>query len=82
VIRAGDLVVPIDELEFLFLTPSMADDENDPIEIAWNDNSIGIVAETLTHNSQRDYYHVRIVVGEVIGWTFSDYIRVIHRNKT
>lgn len=80
-IRAGDLVIPIDEREFLFSSPEKAEDESEPIDMIWGNEDVGIVVKILQFDPQRDYHYVCVVVSEVVGWTFSDYIRVVHENK-
>jgi hypothetical protein len=77
-IRSGDLVVPVDDHEFLFSSPDKVADEADPIDIIWNNDVPGIVIEVLNFIPAREYYHVKIIVDDVIGWTYSDYIKKIN----
>lgn len=75
-IQVGDMVLPIDEREFLFATPNEIKFEADPIEVFW-DTIPGIVIEIQQLDPPQDYYQVKIIVGDIIGWTYSDYIEVI-----
>lgn len=76
-IRLGDLVIPVDDHEFLFSSPDKVADEADPIDLIWNNDVPGIVIEILPFNPIRKYCHIRIVVDDVVGWTYSDYIKKV-----
>ena len=76
-IQVGDLVLPIDEREFLFSSPDKVESEEDPIDMIWEDYVVGLVVDVLEFEPQREYYQVRIMVEEDVGWTYSDYVRVI-----
>lgn len=76
-IQVGDLVLPVDEREFLFSSPDKVESEEDPIDMIWEDYVIGLVVDVLEFEPQREYYQVRIMVEEDVGWTYSDYVRVI-----
>jgi hypothetical protein len=73
-VEIGDLVMPIREEEFLFLSPEGA---VDPLEIDWDRSSIGIVLQVVDFNPPRQYKRVRVVVDGLIGWTYSDYLEPI-----
>jgi hypothetical protein len=75
--RIGDLVLPIDEHDFLFSVPDKIASEEDPIDMIWNDDMPGIVVEVLDLDPPREYYQIRIIVGEIVGWTYSDYVWVV-----
>jgi len=79
-IQVGDMVLPIDEREFLFSSPDKVESEEDPIDMIWENYVAGIVVEVMEFKPQREYYQIRIMVDESIGWTYSDYVRVISRN--
>jgi len=79
-IQVGDMVLPIDEREFLFSSPDKVESEEDPIDMIWENYVAGIVVEVMEFKPQREYYQIRIMVEESIGWTYSDYVRVISRN--
>lgn len=76
-IQVGDLVLPVDEREFLFSSPDKVESEEDPIDMIWEDYVVGLVVDVLEFEPQREYYQVRIMVEEDVGWTYSDYVRVI-----
>ncbi len=76
-IQVGDLVLPIDDREFLFSSPDKVESEEDPIDMIWEDYVVGLVIDVLEFEPQREYYQVRIMVEEDVGWTYSDYVRVI-----
>jgi hypothetical protein len=76
-IQVGDLVLPVDPREFLFSSPDKVESEEDPIDMIWEDYVIGLVIDVLEFEPQREYYQVRIMVEEDVGWTYSDYVRVI-----
>jgi hypothetical protein len=76
-IQVGDLVLPVDEREFLFSSPDKVESEEDPIDMIWEDYVVGLVVGVLEFEPQREYYQVRIMVEEDVGWTYSDYVRVI-----
>lgn len=75
-IVVGDLVLPIDEKECLFSEPDDVEVEEEPIEVIWEDVP-GLVVEVMEYEPRREYYQVRVVVGDVVGWTCSEYIRVV-----
>lgn len=77
-IRPGDLVIPVDEREFLFSSIDQIADEVEPIDMIWMDDRPGIVLEVVPLQPPRDYEHVKVIVDEVVGWTCSDYIRRIY----
>jgi hypothetical protein len=76
-IQPGDLVVPVDDYEFLFSSPDKVADEADPINLIWNNDMPGIVLEVRDFHPPRSYYHARVIVDDMIGWTYSDYIKRI-----
>lgn len=76
-IRVGDLVLPVDEREFLFSTPEKVASEEDPLDVIWSDDTPGLVVEIREFHPSRDYYKIKVIVDEVIGWTFSDYVWII-----
>jgi hypothetical protein len=76
-ICVGDLVLPMEANEFLFSSPEAAVEETDPIDVVWEVDSPGVVLRVLSFSPPREYCHVRVLVGDVVGWTFSDYVSVI-----
>jgi hypothetical protein len=75
-LRVGDLVVPMDSEEFLFSSAFGMD--ADPIECCWSSGP-GVVIGVEDFVPPRGYTRVHIVMGGSIGWTYSDYVRVIGR---
>lgn len=75
-VYVGDLVFPKNDKEFLFSTPDKVEAEEDPIEMVW-ESTPGIVIELLEFEPQKEYYQVKVVVDTIVGWTCSDYIKVI-----
>ena len=78
-IKVGDLVFPRDSRDFLFASPNELKFEADPIELFWDDIP-GVVVDVVKDPGQ-DYSQIRVMVGEVIGWTYSDYVKVIRKSK-
>jgi hypothetical protein len=74
IIYVGDLVLPVDEREFLYSTPDKIESEEDPIDMIWNDEMPGIVIDILEFYPPREYYQIKVIVEDVIGWTYSDYV--------
>jgi hypothetical protein len=65
-VEVGDLVLPCDEEEFLFVHPAGMDP--------------GLVVEVLPNrNVDTSYRRVCVMVGGHIGWTYSDFVHVIGR---
>ena len=79
-IRIGDLVLPRDEREFLFATANEIKFEAEPMEIFWDDMP-GVVIDIVLEDERLDYSQIKVMVGEVIGWTYSDYVKVIRKSK-
>jgi len=73
-VQVGDLVLPVDEREFLFSTPGDVETEEDPIDMIWSDDTPGLVVQVLNFDPPRDYYQIKVIVDEIIGWTYSDYV--------
>ena len=77
-LRVGDLVMPMDSEEFLFSSAFEMDADADPIECCWSAMP-GVVIGVEDFVPPRGYMRACIVVGGSIGWTYSDYVRVIGR---
>jgi len=77
-INVGDMVIPIDDRDFLYSIPEKLESEDDPIDLIWNNDTPGIVLEVINFHPPRSYYNVRIIVDDMVGWTYSDYIKKIH----
>lgn len=76
-VSVGDLVLPRDREEFLFVCPAGMDPDFDPIEVVW-DGVAGLVVDVLPSRSvDLNYRRVCIMVGGQIGWTYSDYVCVV-----
>lgn len=75
-VRIGDMVLPVESEEFLFLSADGLDVEFDPIECCWS-GMPGLVTNILEFDPPRDYLRVCVMVGGVVGWTYSDYVRVV-----
>jgi len=76
-VGVGDMVLPTDDRDFLYSIPDKAESEEDPIDMIWENDMIGIVIDVQTLEPPQEYYQVKVVVGDVIGWTYSDYVRII-----
>lgn len=68
-------MIPVDDHEFLFSSPDKVAEEADPINLIWDNDAPGIVVEVLSFFPPRKYYHVRIVVDDMVGWTYSNYVK-------
>jgi len=71
------MVLPVEDKDFLFSV--LNDDEvetEDVVETPWEDVP-GLVIEVYHFDSSRSYQQVKIVVGDQIGWTYSDYVWVV-----
>ena len=73
------MVLPVDSRDFLYSIPEKVADEEDPIDMIWEDDAIGIVLDIQSLVPEREYCQVQVIVGDVVGWTYSDYIRAIRR---
>ena len=78
-VEVGDLVLPCDEEEFLFVYPAGMDPDFDPVEVVW-ECVPGLVVEVLPNrNVDTSYRRVCVMVGGHIGWTYSDFVHVVGR---
>jgi len=78
-VGVGDMVLPTDDRDFLYSIPEKVESEDDPIDMIWENDTIGIVVDVQPVEPPQEYYQVKVVVAEAIGWTYSDYIKIIHR---
>lgn len=74
--KVGDLVLPAGDEEFLFAEPDRMDPETDTVELSWCEVP-GIVLELSEFTPKRNYQRARIIVADVTGWTYSDFIYVV-----
>lgn len=74
--RVGDLVLPEGEEEFLFTESERMDPEMDSVELTWREVP-GVILELSDFSPKRNYKKAKIIVGDVIGWTYSDFIQVV-----
>ena len=81
VINVGDLVMPRWPNEFLFRTPEDAVNECDPMSIVWDLCEMGVVIELREFEPAQEFHSARVIVGGVVGWTFTDYLRVVVGGK-
>jgi len=76
-VRVGDLVLPIEEREFLFLSPDDSDLEKlEVTEVFWDDTP-GVVLEILEFDPPKEYRQIKLMVNESVGWTYSDYVLIL-----
>lgn len=76
-VRVGDLVLPIEEREFLFLSPDDSDLEKlEVAEVFWDDTP-GVVLEILEFDPPKEYQQIKLMVSESVGWTYSDYVWIL-----
>jgi hypothetical protein len=77
-VRVGDLVLPIEEREFLFLSPDDSDLEKlEVTEVFWDDTP-GVVLEILEFDPPKEYRQIKLMVNESVGWTYSDYVLILN----
>ena len=81
VASVGDLVEPLWPNEFLFRTPEDAVNECDPLPVVWDLCEMGVVIELREFEPAQEFHNARVIIGGVIGWTFTDYIRVVVKGK-
>jgi len=74
--RVGDLVLPLESEEFLFSSASAMDFDVDPIECCWSD-VLGVIIGIDDFTPPREYMRVQIMVEGLVGWTYSDYVRIL-----
>lgn len=77
--EVGDLVVPIVDEEYLFVDEEYWEEGKDnswfdPIEMIW-DGVYGVVLRVEEFVPGREYK--KVLVGKMIGWTYSDYLEVV-----
>lgn len=77
-IRVGDMVTPRGADEFLFLDLGTSIGLHTVTEIFWGD-SVGIVIDMERLDPQKFYRRVRVIVDGFVGWTYSDYLRIVRR---
>lgn len=76
-ISIGDMVLPHEDKEFLYSSPSDNEaEELEVIESTWED-TLGLVVEVLEFYPPREYQQVKIVVEGMVGWTYSDYVWIV-----
>lgn len=78
IIQIGDLVFPREENEVLFIDSKKISSEEDLSEMVW-DMSPGIVIDVATYHSAVEFFQVFVVVDNIVGWTYSDCVKVIRR---
>ena len=79
IIQIGDLVFPREENEVLFIDSEKISSEEDLSEMVW-DMSPGIVIDIAMCHSILECFQIFVVVDNIVGWTYSDYVKVIrHR---
>ena len=77
----GDLVFPKNDKEVLFSGPDQIDNFEDQHEMIW-DSIPGIVVDVIEFDPPiSDYYQIKIVAGGVCGWSCSDYVKILSKNK-
>lgn len=81
VLHVGDLVVPVVGEEYLFVDEDYWEEDEgnswvDPIEMVW-DGVYGVVLRVEEFVPGREYKKVKVLVGKMIGWTYSDYLEVV-----
>lgn len=75
-IQKGDLIKPFPDKEYFFLEDKIDEPEDVWIEVAWKDVP-GVVLEVNDFDPPREYKRLRVVVNGTLGWTYSDYVRVV-----
>lgn len=76
-INVGDMVIPIDDRDFLYSIPEKLESEDDPIDLIWENDTIGTVVDVQEFEPPRKYCQIKIIVGDILGWSYSDYVKVI-----
>lgn len=76
--RVGDMVLPVAERDYMFLEDGMSGECSEDVlsEVDWS-YEVGIVLEVRDFDPPREYLRVRMLVGGVIGWTYTDYVWVV-----
>jgi len=77
-IQVGDMVTPHGEDEFLFLDLGASTGLHMVTEIFWGD-SVGNVIDIERSDPRKFYRRVRVIVDGFVGWTYSDYLRIVKR---
>jgi len=75
-LKIGSLVVPEESEDFLFVDQYGVDPSIDPIETIWG-RIPGIIIDVIDFDPPRNYRKVRVMVNNSMGWTYSDYIKVL-----
>ena len=79
--KPGDLVLPRERYEALYPDrPSMYDSDRDQTVFLWYGDKPGVVIKIDLPPGGCDalYRHVYILVGDRVGWTYSDFLRIIN----
>ena len=81
--KLGDLVIPKEIYEPLYADrTSMYSSQRDQTVYLWYKDTPGVVVKIAhpTDGSNATYCHVYILTGEYVGWTYSDFLLVIHES--
>ena len=79
--KPGDLVLPKESYEHLYPDrASMYDSDRDQTVYLWYADKPGVVIKIARPPGGCDvtYNHVYILVGDHVGWTYSDFLRIIN----
>jgi len=78
-IKIGDIVVPREPDDFLFLDPGDIELGEEYIEIFWS-GSLGIVVDVINFGNQTNYCRIKLMVDGHMGWTYSDYVEIVNKS--
>ena len=74
-LRVGDLVSPFGSVGFMMV--ERGEDGFSFDVVSRDDAMVGIVVEVVGYSPVREYDLVKILVGGLVGWTYSDYVQVV-----
>lgn len=87
--KPGDLVLPKEDYETLYpdvssMYPNRSNeyfdvDLNQTFQL-WHKNHLGVIVKISVPPVECSYKHVYILVGSKVGWTYSNFVRIIREN--
>lgn len=76
-VKVGDIVLPLEAREFLYLAPPAEEVDREPDEMVWTVDEVGLVIDVVEYDEPRDYKYISVIVNGIIGWTYSDCVWVV-----
>ena len=72
--KPGDLVLPLTSFEILYDNLESRDINS---SYDWKESEVGLVVDVAEYRSEKYYDRVKVLVGDMLGWTWSDCVQKI-----